>query len=758
MIGKGDVMSIASGQMPTAVAATPSRPGRSIHQCALGIALSALVLLVLPQARALSELAGAAAAELAPAGVLASSPAEEQPALAAYGNLPVTFVPNAGQTDPRVRYYAQGPGYGFFFARDHAVLSFRGSESGAVLRLRFLGANSGAEVTAGRKGTAKVNYLIGRDPAKWQTGLPVYGEVVYRELWPGVDAVFRGEGGKLKYEFHVMPGARVGQIALAYGGAQRLSLNKAGDLLIRTKLGTLKDAAPVSYQVLDGKRSQVASRYVVKGGNRYGFALGAAYDPRRPLVIDPALVYSTFLGGTGGEAGQGIAVDRSGNTYVSGNTTSLDFPTTPGAFDTTYNGSTDVFVSKLTADGSALVYSTYLGGTNFDFGSDRGGGIEVDSRGYAYVTGRTNSANFPTTPGAFDNTLGGSSDAFVTKLSPDGSTLVYSTLLGSSGFDPAWELALDQGGHAYVTGETGMADFPTTPGAFDTTFNGCIDAFVTKLNPEGSALVYSTFLGATGCDSGAGIAVDAKDHAYVTGRTNSPNYPTTLGAFDNTLGSVDAFVTKLTADGSALVYSTFLGGSFFDEGFGIDVDNGNAYVGGDVNSSDFPTTPNAFDVTLNASTNGFITKFNDDGSALVYSTFLGGTFFDTLRGIAVDSAGHAYVVGSAASHNFPTTHDAFDRTVGGVLSGTGSDGYLTKFSVDGSTLEYSTYLGGSGADSSLDVAVDSSEHAYLTGLTQSRNDFPTTPGAFDRVMGGTSDAFVTQFETKVAAHLGGGGN
>jgi Beta-propeller repeat len=332
-------------------------------------------------------------------------------ALDAYEKLPLSFVPNEGQTDKAVRYYAQGAGYGFFFTNKGATLSFAEGKGrgGQALALDFLEANPDATLTARRRLTGKVNYLVGDDPAKWQKGLSTHGELLYGGLWPGIDMAVRGEGGNLKYEFHVKPGASVDEVRLGYRGAEGLSVGAGGDLLVRTSLGVLKDSAPVTYQLIGGERVPVKSRYVLKGDGGYGFEVGA-HDPRYPLIIDPGLDYSTFLGGTDDDEGLDLAVDTRGRAYVTGNTISDDFPTTPGAFDTTLNGG-DAFVTKLNATGSALDYSTFLGGSSDDFGS----GIAV-REGRAYVTGETSSPDFPTTPGAFDTTFNGNGEAFVTKL------------------------------------------------------------------------------------------------------------------------------------------------------------------------------------------------------------------------------------------------------------------------------------------------------------------------------------------------------
>ena len=673
----------------------------------------------------------------------------EQEALDAYGKLPLSFIPNEGQTDEAVRYYAQGAGYGFFFTKEGARLSFADGEGGGhALDLSFLGANPDATLEARKRLSGEVNYLQGDDPAKWQKGLPTHGELLYGGLWPGIDMAVRGEGGNLKYEFHLKPGSSVEDVRLAYRGAEGLSVGAGGELLVQTSQGVLKDAAPVSYQLIGGERVPVESRYQLQGDGGYGFAVGA-YDPRYPLVIDPGLDYSTFLGGADFDQGWGIAV-RDGRAYVTGFTNSTDFPTTTGAFDTSLNSPDDAFVTKLNASGSRLVYSTYLGGTNRDLGFD----IAVDGMSRAHVTGRTSSTDFPTTTGAFDTTFNGggraNTDGFVTKLNASGSRLVYSTYLGgTSGNDEGEGIAVREGS-AFVTGSTDSTDFPTTSGAFDAIYNGDQDAFVTKLNASGSRLVYSTYLGGTGFeladpDRGFDIAVDGSGRAYVTGGTTSEDFPTTTGAFDTTfnfgINGVDAFVTKLNASGSALAYSTFLGGTDGDQGLGIAVDgSGGAYVTGTTQSTDFPTTAGAFDRIYNGGfRDAFVTKLNASGSALAYSTFLGGADQDEGLGMAVDGSGRAYVTGFTFSTDYPTTTSAFDRTPNGE-----SDAFVTKLNASGSALAYSTFLGGTSFDQGLAIAVRDGR-TYVTGVTFSTG-FPTTTGAFDTTLGGI-DAFVTKLPT-----------
>ncbi|WP_412675522.1 SBBP repeat-containing protein [Alkalihalobacillus alcalophilus] len=318
------------------------------------------------------------------------------------------------------------------------------------------------------------------------------------------------------------------------------------------------------------------------------------------------LVYSTYLGGNDTDEGYEIALDEGGNAYVVGYTTSPDFPTTTGAFDPSYNGIGDAFISKLNPNGTGLVYSTYLGGSSFDEGQ----GIKVDEDGNAYVVGYTTSADFPTTAGAYDQSYNGNLDVFISKLNPSGTDLVYSTYLGGTGDDWGIGIAIDQGGNAYVTGYTESANFPTTSGAYDQSFNGSIDVYITKLNPSGTDLVYSTYLGGSDADLGRGIAIDQGGNAYVTGNTTSPNFPTTAGAFQNNLtASNDVFVTIINSIGNALVYSTFLGGSADETGWGIAVDQfGSAYVTGATNSIDFPTTPMAQQTFNAGSDDVFVTK------------------------------------------------------------------------------------------------------------------------------------------------------
>jgi hypothetical protein len=699
-------------------------------------------------------------------------PAVEREVGQILGQLPLSFEANQGQTDPRVRFFSRGHGYSLFLTSAEAVLALRAqtaragdSASQAVLRMTLIGANPSARVSGMDELPGKSNYLAGHDRTHWRTGVPTYAKVSYEAIYPGVDLVYYGNGHHLEYDFIVAPGANPGTIALRFEGARDVVIDERGDLVLRVADSEIRQPKPVIYQEIDGARQQVEGRYVMIGTDKVGFDV-AKYDVTRPLVIDPMLIYSTYLGGNNSDIGQGVAVamDSEGNAYITGSTAArllVDYPTTPGAFDRE-NVSGEAFVTKLNPTGSALVYSTFLGGNALDAGS----GIAVDDDGHAYVTGGTQSADFPTTPGAFDTSFNGGSDAFVTKLNRDGSDVVYSTYLGGSGMDNdemgSGGIAVDRRGQAFVAGTTGSIDFPTTKRAFQGENGGLRDAFVTKLNRRGSSLIYSTYLGGVGDDRGRGIALpggddrDVRGVASVTGVTDSNNFPTTRWAFQRMPGGLsDAFVTKLDRRGSDLEYSTYLGGTNRDHGFDIAVDwFGQAFVTGGTASLDFPTTKGAFQRENAGGFDAFVTKLTPGGSWLVYSTYLGGTADENTdllvrrnAGIAIDLFGEAYVTGVTGGAAFPITANAVQPMYGGA-----NDVFVTRLNWRGSALRYSTFLGGTGPEFGAGIALDGDHHkrdsrpAYVTGGTASPN-FPTTEGAYDETHGGNFDAFVTKLET-----------
>jgi hypothetical protein len=680
-----------------------------------------------------------------------------------YGKLPLSFEANHGQTDGRVKFLSRTSGYSLFLTGDEAVLTLNGKKAstnkakiegaahklqsgmaapkgGGVLRMKLRNANPAARVTGVDELAGTSNYFIGNDPTKWQTNVPTYAKVKYEGIYSGIDLVYYGNQRQLEYDFIVAPGADPRRIAFDVSGAQRIRRDVQGDLVFKTGEGEIRWHRPVVYQEKDGARQEIAARYTINDTNRVGFQL-AKYDASRPLYIDP-LIYSTYLGGSGYDYGNSIAVDAAGNAYVTGYTGSTDFPITPGAFQTVCaSGSNceylgDAFVSKINAAGSALVYSTYLGGTGYDSGAS----IAVDSGGNAYITGSTQSTDFPITPGAFQTSSCNPScdDAFVTKIDPTGSALVYSTYLGGSKVTGGACIAVDSAGNAYVVGSTFSSDFPTKNPLQPNYAGGGLywgDAFVSKFDPTGSALVYSTYLGGSTGDGAISVAVDSSGNAYVTGVTTSTDFPTKNALQPNYGGggdySGDVFVAKINAAGSALVYSTYLGGSGGEFASGIAVDSsGNAYVTGFTASTDFPTK-NALQPANAGKTDVFVTKFNSTGSAFIYSTYLGGKDTDDGYGIAADSAGNAYVVGLAGSRNFPVTT--------GALQTIGPAAFVTKVNPTGSGLVYSTYFGG---DPTYGIAVDSAGNAYLTGAT-SGPGFPLM-NPLQPTIGGAEDAFVTK--------------
>ncbi len=671
--------------------------------------------------------------------------------LAAYGQIPLSFESNVGQTAAQVDFLSHGPGYGLFLTPTEAVLNLSKGTGpvgqaigGNVVTMTLVGASTNSAPTGLDKLAATSNYFIGNDPSQWHTNIANYGQVQYQNVYSGISLLYYGNQQNLEYDFQVAPGADPGVIQLAFSGVQSLSLDPQGNLMLETSGGEVVEQTPVVYQQEGAGRQEVAGKYVLEGGNQVGFAVGA-YDASQPLTIDPVLSYATYLGGNGQDEGFGIAVDASGDAYVTGETPSNNFPTS-NPLQPNYSGGAiyDAFVSRLNATGTALVYSTYLGGG----GTDEGKGIALDASGNAYITGFTESDNFPTTTGAFQPTFGGGTDAFVTKLNATGSALIYSTYLGG-GTAEGYAIALNASGNAYVTGWT-QPNFPTTSGAFQTKFDASANAFVTELNVSGSALVYSTYLGGSTYDQGWGIALDASGDAYVTGYTESSDFPTTSNALQPTFGGGfdDAFVTELNATGTALVYSTFLGGSGNDEGNAIAVDAfGNAYVTGCTESSDFPTV-NPIQATFDGGSgqgglgiyggDAFVAKVNASGTALIYSTYLGGSNDDIGWGIAVDGSGDAYIAGESDSSDFPTTVNALQPTLSFVI-----DAVVAEVNPSGTALIYSSFLGGSdGVSIGNAIALDASGNAYVTGYTIA-SDF-STPYSVQSTSGDAGDAFVAE--------------
>ncbi len=550
-------------------------------------------------------------------------------------------------------------------------------------------------------------------PGQWRVDLPAYGGIAYRDIFPGIDLIYSVSDGRLKSGFLVAAGADPSGIHMHYEGTGPAHLDASGALVVAGSAGEFHENAPVVYQEISGQRQPVEGSFLIGRDGNVGFRIGI-YDRTWPLIIDPVLSYSTYLGGSSMDAITSIAVDKSGNAYVAGWTTSTDLPTV-SPVRAQNGGGVDAFVAKLGPGGNSLIYCTYLGGR----GDDRAFGIAVDAAGNAYVTGWTSSSAFPAAA-PIQSTLAGAKDAFAAKLNPAGNALIYSTYLGGSNTDSGNAIAVDVAGNAYVAGSTYSFNFPVL-NAYQTSIRGQQNAFVTKLSPAGS-LIYSTYLGGNGSDSAAGIAVDAANNAYITGGTTSTTFPTAAPLQAASGGNQDAFITKLGPSGNVLVYSTYLGGSggaagSMEAGAAIAIDaTGAAYITGGTNSTNFPVTAGALQPNNLGQGDAFVAKLNPAGGALVYSTYLGGSSVDSAAGIAVDFVGNAYVAGHTASSDFLNLRGFQAGNAGSY------DAFVTKLNPAGG-LAWSTYLGGSSSDAAYAIAADALGSAYVAGMTQS-NDLP----------------------------------
>ena len=689
-------------------------------------------------------------------------------------HLPLSFEENRGQVASEYDYVSRSPNYALLLNGSSATLLSRSSNSQSamnMIRIRFIGARPGAPPHPLNRLASHTNYLIGNDSRRWKTNLPNYARIVYEGLYAGVDLIYHGTDGQLEFDFLLRPGADPESIRIAVEGAkptlgEELTLASDGTKVIMKK--------PHVYQMKAGRKRLLTAKYTLDERGSIGFVV-RSYDRTEPLLIDPVLSYSTLAGGSNQEYAGGIAVDSTGNTYIAGYTFSKDLPTTAGALDRTCDPSTtltcaswgDAFVAKLTSRGTRI-WVTYLGG-DLD---DSAKAVAVDLSGNVYVTGHTDSDDFPGL--ALDPAPNRSTPSFifVTKINPAGTQILYSARFCWSCAVTA--IAVSRGGAAFVGGFTFGNTLQGTAGAFqpsspdcaapDADVNPCPEALVEKLNAAGNAIVYATYLVGTLNSAILDIVVDSSGNAYVTGTTNATDFPTTAGSFMPTYGGghYAAFLAKFNSTGSSLVYSTFLTGNSpaaqsYGYGVGLDSSN-NAYVVGAA-SGGFPVTSGAYQRVIKGTWDGFVTKVNSAGSGLGFSTLLGGTNNEIATSVAVTPSGVAYVIGGTASSDFPTTMTGFQR----VLRGT-SDYFVTKLASGGNVLSYSTYLGGSGADAdstpfifpftSPRITLGPFENAYVTGTTNS-TDFPTTPGAFLTTnAAGDHDVFAAQIAPLCALQAG----
>ena len=671
-------------------------------------------------------------------------------ALAVLSSLPVTFEPNRGQADPSVEYLSRGPGYSLFLTQTGALISIQRplqtssnqseANRSSLLQLEFIGGTRHSHLEGVAPQTNRSNYFLGDRADRQLTGIPNFGRVRYPSVYPGTDLIFHGDPSQLEFDLNLAPGADPERVRFRLDGADQLSIDSSGDLVAKVASTEFRLHRPVAFQPSAGSDRPVRAEFVLSANQEISFRIGD-FDRTRSLTIDPVLSYASFLGGSGADTAYAIALDSQHNFYVSGETGSTDFPIS-GGVQGSNGGTNDAFVLKIKSDGSGIAYSTFLGGSLVDASQ----ALAVDSTGSAYVTGFTSSANFPTM-NALQPALAGGQDIFVTKLSPDGASLVFSTYLGGTGLDTIAAIALDASNNVVLAGTTKSTDFPVV-NALEPTLTGTAgnsDAFVAKLKADGSALIFSTYFGGTGVDGATGVAVSSTGNIWVSGGTGSTDLPV-VNALQPTFGGGgvtnispgDAFLAEFKGDGSALLFSTFWGGSGQEQATTLSLDSSdNVFLVGITSSPDFPTHA-ALQPQLASSGgfNTFIAKFAADGSSAPFSTYFGGSGNDLAFGSATDSAGNIFISGSTSSTNLPVVNSIQSTNAGGS-----TDGFVSEVSADGSTLLFSTYFGGTSTDSFNRIAVDSSG-VYVVGTTQS-SDFPTM-GTPVNTFGGTTDGVIVR--------------
>ena len=620
---------------------------------------------------------------------------------------------------------------------------------GHNVRLRFASASTGRLALARPVGTdaapTRCSWFLGNDPSRWVTDVPSWSAVRYEDVVPGVHVDVHGRSGQLEYDVLVQPGADLSDLVVVVEGADRMNVADDGSVELVTSLGTIREQCPDTWEIVDsGERRPLACAARAIAPDRFGFVVSHR-DESAMLFLDPKIAYGTFVEGSSIDAGWAIAVGESGAAYVAGTTDSRDFPVTPGSFDVTPpTDQTDAVLCKLLPDGSALEFATFLGGSG---SSDTPSSIKLDGLGRVVVAGGTGSPDFPTTPGAWSQSLLGDSNAYVVQLSANGTSLIFSTYFGGDGLDGPGDLAIDGVGRVLIGGTTSSPNLPITPNALQRSLVGNSCGYLARFSTDGSTVDYCTYIHS---DIGAGlygVAVDPPGNMYVGGSVSSAaGFPVTPGAFQtvhNGLG--DAYVLKISENG-VLSWGTLLGGSDFDRLLGLEVDGeGRVHACGFTHSFNFPTTPGAADLTFNGEKDCWVTQLAADGASLVFSTYLGGSDSEDAQEIALDTDADCYVVTNTNSGNFPVTPDAIDPIMN---KPTGSDVHVAKLSADGSTLLHGTFIGGStptDLELAYGIAVDLQGNPYITGYTLATN-FPTTPGAFDTHLDGSTGLFVVKLD------------
>ncbi len=654
------------------------------------------------------------------------------------------FIENKGQWDGHVKYLYQTTNLNVWVTDESLVfdnykiqlLKSHGGKhiSGHVISMKMENVNKSVHFIPKSKHQEYYNYFLGNNQNKWASGVPVFEECKIKNVWNGVDLRLHSDQNNFRYDFIVSPGANKQNIQFSFEGCDDIKINIAGELVFNTSIGELNHGKIYAWQLIGAEKKEVACSFERIDGNKFTIKT-SEYDKSKELIIDP-LVYSTFIGGSGYEEAKDIKTDNMGNVYICGNTNSNNFPTIPGGYDLSYNGNYDAFVSKLNSGGSGLIFSTFIGADQ----DDKATSLDIDASGNIFVTGLTSSSSFPVTMGAYDMIANGEFDAFVLKLGSSGGNLLYSTFIGGTIYDEAKSIVIDNMGYAFVTGKTYSADFPVTSGSYDEIFGGGQDIFVCKISADGTTLDFSTYIGGAGIDIANSIDLDVSKNVYITGETESEDFPTTGGAFDMSFnGDRDVIVSKLNPTLNALMYSTFIGGSANDAGYRVKVDNSsNAFICGETISGNYPTIFGSYDLTFNGGIDGIVSKLNPTGSSLIFSSFIGGTGDERLSGLELDNSNNIYLAGYSKSIDFPVTSSAVGKTNSGA-----DDAVIVKMLSAGSSLGYSSYLGGAQTDLAFSIAVSSDLNAFICGSTASA-DFPVTEGSYDNSFNGNIDGFVSK--------------
>lgn len=692
------------------------------------------------------EILAIIAAIVYPVLIFASSaPVEEKKELIfkqAY-TIRVPFIENKGQIDNEdIQFYAKTFG-GAIFVDKKGILTYNlpaEKNKGVVIKEIFT--DKELKVEGLDQAPTNVNYFKGKDNSKWKTNLQSYNHITLGEVYKGIAIDLEVHGNNVEKRFTVIPNENPEQIKIQIAGCNELKVNEKGELEVITGLGAVKFTKPVAFQEVNGEKRYVDIAYAILPNNTYSFRADN-YDKLQPLIIDPLLA-STFIGGSLGEGIDCIAIDKNGNVFVAGNTNSSNYPISPGVYDENHNGNRTAFISKFDNNLSTLLASTFFGGSNGDdFFS-----LAIDGYGNVFVAGEAYSSDLPTTSGAYDETLNGSCDAFISKFNNDLSALLGSTYIGGSNGDGDPRMAFDENWNLYITGHTYSSDFPATPGAYDTSFNGSEEVYVSKFNNNLTTLLASTFVGGSNMDGGESIAVSESGDIFITGWTRSSDYPTTSGAYDETHnGGYDFYISKMNSDLKTLLNSTFVGGSNDEHCYSIAF-NGNVYIFGASFSSDYPTTTGAYDGSFNAVKDVVVSKLDSNLSELLASTFVGGSGYesgeDSNSQIVIDGGGNIFIVGETSSPDYPTADDAPDEILNGP-----TDAFVGKINGELNILLASTFIGGNDYDDSGAIALDQNGNVFIAGCTCS-NDFPITLDAYDESFNGSEDAFVVKFDNNLS--------